>query len=241
MTWILILIGFIQTALFASLRVFAIWDRSYVWSLIVFALNMVQFATNVIFPKHSFIVYPLVGVKCVSIYRFSAQTTGTSRPRVVYITRGSAVLADAIVLVLTWIKTFGRWKQARRLNAEVSLTACFLRDGTIFFIALVAMNIAQLLTFDFSADLSPMSSFISTLPPVLINRFLINLRTVDSEALDINDRQQEQSSIRFRRSTNRLGNIGETLQDGWSDEPRNEENGSAEVGGEGHREVSATI
>lgn len=64
---ILILIGFIQTArtlhaaclspryplilhipVFAALRVFAIWNKSYVWSLPVFALSMAPFVTNLV-------------------------------------------------------------------------------------------------------------------------------------------------------------------------------------------------
>ncbi|EKM48076.1 uncharacterized protein PHACADRAFT_77010, partial [Phanerochaete carnosa HHB-10118-sp] len=46
LTWVLNLIGFVQIALFSALRVFAIWDRSYVWSLVVFVLSIVPFATN---------------------------------------------------------------------------------------------------------------------------------------------------------------------------------------------------
>lgn len=33
---------------FSALRVFAIWDRSYVWSLVVFALGIMPFAINLV-------------------------------------------------------------------------------------------------------------------------------------------------------------------------------------------------
>ena len=48
---------------------------------------------------------------------------------VTYVTRGSMVAADLIVLVLTWIKTFRNWNEARRLNVELSVSTCLLRDG----------------------------------------------------------------------------------------------------------------
>lgn len=35
-------------AVFAALRVFAIWNRSYVWSMIVLALGLVPFGTNMV-------------------------------------------------------------------------------------------------------------------------------------------------------------------------------------------------
>ncbi|EKM57686.1 uncharacterized protein PHACADRAFT_206566 [Phanerochaete carnosa HHB-10118-sp] len=140
--------------------------------------------------------------------------------RFVWTIRGSLVLADTIVLVSTWVRTFGHWRQARRANATVSLTACLLRDGTIYFIVLLALNIAQLLTVDASADVAPLTPFIAIMPLVLINRFMINLRIADtghSESSFDSDGDHNLSTPQFRGSTNTsfLGNIGETLQDGW--------------------------
>ncbi|EKM57633.1 uncharacterized protein PHACADRAFT_251365 [Phanerochaete carnosa HHB-10118-sp] len=70
-------------------------------------------------------------------------------------------------------------------------------------------------------------------PLVLINRFMINIRTVDSEVSDysvcLTDRQQAQPSVQFRRSTNRLGNTMGTLYDGLSNEPWDGEASSAEI------------
>ena len=44
-------------------------------------------------------------------------------------TRGSTVTADLVVLVLTWIKTFRNWSEARRLGIELTVSECLLRDG----------------------------------------------------------------------------------------------------------------
>lgn len=79
---------------------------------------------------------------------------------------------------------------------------------------------------------------LATQPPVFINRFMINLRMAGSAmsdySLHISDQQQGQSTLEFRIPADRLGNIGETLQDGWNDEPCGEEDDAAETGEEGH-------
>ncbi|EKM50314.1 uncharacterized protein PHACADRAFT_201154 [Phanerochaete carnosa HHB-10118-sp] len=149
-----------------------------------------------------------------------------------YTTRSSLILADAIVLVLTWIKTFRHWRNARRLKMKASLTTCLLRDGTTYFIALLALNISQLLTYN-----------IPDPPPILINRFIINLRTAGSTVSDysmhMSDQRQRQSSLQFTRPTDRLGNMGGTLQVGRSDEPCDDGNDVTEVREEGRHEASA--
>ncbi|EKM54310.1 uncharacterized protein PHACADRAFT_258091 [Phanerochaete carnosa HHB-10118-sp] len=203
---------------------------------------MVSFATYLtiaVVSMYGFVVDPFVGAACISEISVSAETA--SMWVVLYVSRGSSIVADTIVLVLTWIKTFGHWRDVRRANIGVSLTTCLLRDGTIYFIALLVINIAQPLTYNFSADLSPVGvfvaspvgAFVAVLPPVLINRFMINLRTVESEVPDcsvsVTDWQQGQSTLQFERSMNRLGNIGGPLYDGWSDEPYNDETTFTEV------------
>ncbi|EKM48477.1 uncharacterized protein PHACADRAFT_202765 [Phanerochaete carnosa HHB-10118-sp] len=160
-----------NAALFSALRVFAIWDRSYVWSLITFALSMVPFATNMhnaVMIKYDIGVNPLVGTICIEESKVSAQVNSMwvhsscdtlgiiiLQYRFMYTTRSSLIIADAIVLVLTWIKTFRHWRNARRLKMRASLTICLLRDGTMYFIALLALNISQLLTYNISDTVRP--------------------------------------------------------------------------------------
>ncbi|EKM50273.1 uncharacterized protein PHACADRAFT_201113 [Phanerochaete carnosa HHB-10118-sp] len=244
--WVLVLVQFLQAALFSALRVFAIWNRSYVWSLVVFVLSIVSFVTNLndaAMTKYELVMYPLTGISCIEESQLSARAYDIRAFRVVYITRGSLILADAIVLVLTWIKTFGHWMNARRLNMRVSLATCLLRDGTIYFIVLLAINMTQLLTFNFSAEASLVGPLVTTLPPLLISRFMINLRAAGSPMSDhsvhISDQQQGQPTLQFGRSGDRLGNCGGTLQNGWNDELCEEESDAAGVEEEGRRETTA--
>ncbi|EKM57682.1 uncharacterized protein PHACADRAFT_251462, partial [Phanerochaete carnosa HHB-10118-sp] len=125
---VFLLIGYTQTALFSALRVFAISNRSHIWSLVVFALSMVPFMTNLVdaaMTKYTAVTDPIFGTTCDTNFPFSPQADNI----LTYITRSSLVLADTIVLVLTWIKTFGNWRRARSVNVQVSLTTCLLRDG----------------------------------------------------------------------------------------------------------------
>lgn len=68
---------------------------------------------------------------------------------------------------------------------------------------------------------------------------MINL---NSELSDYSEpaTDQQQSTLQFRRSTNRLGNIGEMLQNGWDDDELvDEENSAASVNEAGRGEASA--
>lgn len=48
---------------------------------------------------------------------------------VLILTRASAILGDAIVIGVTWFKTFRGWRAAVDANMRVSLSEMVLRDG----------------------------------------------------------------------------------------------------------------
>lgn len=48
---------------------------------------------------------------------------------VLYLTRCSLIIADIIVLVLMWIKSFEQFKEMRRLKLGSSISGVLLRDG----------------------------------------------------------------------------------------------------------------
>ncbi|KAJ3556423.1 hypothetical protein NM688_g2035 [Phlebia brevispora] len=93
-------------------------------------------------------------------------------------TRASVIAADAIVLLVTWVKTWHTYKTASRVDVHVPLSYLILRDGTIYFMILLALNVLQILVVGVSVfeKLEPVNSFIVTLTPILISRFILNLR-----------------------------------------------------------------
>ena len=59
----------------------------------------------------------------------SSPKTVHTKLTVAYMSRGSLIVVDSIVLVLTWNKTFSNWNEARRLGLDLSVSTCLLRDG----------------------------------------------------------------------------------------------------------------
>lgn len=155
LTHVLNLIAFAQTALFSALRVFAIGNRNYYLSILVFLLGIVPFATNLMLTAIAAYGYvslpPPVGPTCYSDAPISVRTSNI----MTYATRACLILSDVLVLIVTWIKTFGQWRSARQANVRVSLTTCLLRDGTVYFIVLLACNMAHMLTFNLSVIVRP--------------------------------------------------------------------------------------
>ncbi|GJE86549.1 hypothetical protein PsYK624_026290 [Phanerochaete sordida] len=118
--------------------------------------------------------------------------------------------------MLTWIKTLNQWRESRKLKINVSLTFLFLRDGTFYFIALSACNVASICT---SAPAELVQAVLAILPSLLIQRFLLNLRQfaqgagVANTTPDI-DHFSRFSAPHFRAQSAHsfLGNIGEPLE-----------------------------
>ncbi|GJE94697.1 hypothetical protein PsYK624_108680 [Phanerochaete sordida] len=143
--------------------------------------------------------------------------------QLLYVTRVSAIVADSLAFILTLMKTLSQVRAARRLRGvTVSLSSCIARDGTIYFAALVALNIARLIVSGapIQVDLSPVTPFLETLPQILINRFIINLRHVADPAVETDLSQA--STLGFRIPTTMLGNIAEPLEDGTAQDSTDE-------------------
>ncbi|KAI0738123.1 hypothetical protein BC629DRAFT_1300472, partial [Irpex lacteus] len=95
------LMQYLCFAWFSSLRVYALLDGKYVIAGIVFLLNLVPFATNM-----------------VSL-------------TVSLVTRLSVIVGDVLVLAVTWRKTYLAYREARRLRIRAPVTTMLFRDGAI--------------------------------------------------------------------------------------------------------------
>ncbi|GJE90447.1 hypothetical protein PsYK624_065820 [Phanerochaete sordida] len=134
---------------------------------------------------------------------------------------------DALVLALTWRKTFAQWRAARALAMQLSVSTCLLRDGTWYFCGLLALSVAEMLTFNtafvntFNAPPSPppsqapspLASFAQIMPCVLVNHFVLNLRTLGTGGVSS---ASCTSTLRFRAlvSVSGIGDIGAELRVG---------------------------
>ncbi|GJE96337.1 hypothetical protein PsYK624_125310 [Phanerochaete sordida] len=121
----------------------------------------------------------------------------------------------------------------RRLKLHSSVATILLRDGTLYFIALLAINAFQAATpKTTSLEGGYINEILEFMPPVLVQRFIMNLRRPDSEEHEAAAGQSGTgSSINFRPPSTFLGNLGEPLDHGSAAELEqhtvNDETGSS--------------
>ncbi|EMD31697.1 hypothetical protein CERSUDRAFT_77971 [Gelatoporia subvermispora B] len=143
-------------------------------------------------------------------------------------TRVPVIIADIVVLVLTWCKTWATVRMAREHNVKTPLMNLLLRDGTLYFTCLLSLNLLNIVgkmtnVFTFAVAFStPLSS-------IIITHFLLNLRQLAHGSPDdascpsfVRDGtpdpiHSQTSSLRFGSF---VGNMGESLMDGSEDDDR---------------------
>jgi len=103
------------------------------------------------------------------------QLTPCSSTQALIATRGCFIVADFIVVFVTWCSTYDLWKYPRQNNAKASLARLLLRDGTLYFCLLLSLNIVQMIlhlrnTFQYFGQFIP---YIST---IIISRLMLDIR-----------------------------------------------------------------
>ncbi|KAI0701126.1 hypothetical protein C8T65DRAFT_697124 [Cerioporus squamosus] len=205
-------------AAFSALRVFALTGGQRTLSVIVFLLSIVPLVIN--FVRSSQVVYHW---SIPVIDPFFGCAEGTSETIFVSklftgLSRGSLILADVIVIAVTWHTTYKTTKIARegRLGTS-SLSLILLRDGTIYFVIILLMNVLHLMfsigaVFSKYADISDISLLLEPTESILVSRFLMNLqeankRLLSGASLDSSTGGPEvTTTIRFDRVIGPLGN-----------------------------------
>ncbi|GJE98348.1 hypothetical protein PsYK624_145760 [Phanerochaete sordida] len=232
---LLLFASWAQIAVFSGLRVYALWHDSrlrYILLVVVILLGCIPIATNSVLRlvarasaihRHPiYVVYiPRGRARASELHKsvlaLSPRPAGLMRlTLVLYFTRSGALASDLLVVVLTWTKTFMHWKQQRRAGLKSSVATLLLRDGTIYFGAILALDIAQMVTYsvkNVNGYANIADNFLQGLPPVLLQRFMLNLRQfADAKApgRDAEELVGSDSTVRFR-ARSRLGNAGEPL------------------------------
>ncbi|KAI0084405.1 hypothetical protein BDY19DRAFT_909879 [Irpex rosettiformis] len=171
---------------FTGLRAFALCNRSLPIFLVIFGLSIVPFFSN------------LVGyVKMTPLFLETSPGTLScilhlplSAPAIL-----GSILADLIVLVVTWMKTAGTVRKASYLNIKVPLSELLIRDGTLYFL----------------------------LNSIVISRFMLSLRqTSEQHTGALGSSVAQQSTVHFNSNVSDIlvGNMGESLmlgeqEDDW--------------------------
>ncbi|GJE85361.1 hypothetical protein PsYK624_014400 [Phanerochaete sordida] len=108
---------------------------------------------------------------------------------------------DILVIGLTLAKTFGQWWEARKLKMTVSMSASILRGGTIHFLILMSLLIAQMCIVKPDGIMEMvMAPLLAAMPLILTSRLIMELRAMLQGPSDLSDPGAGQRQTYFHRS-----------------------------------------
>lgn len=91
-------------------------------------------------------------------------------------TRVCSIVSDLLVITVTWWRTYALKREADRLHMRASLATLLLRDGTVYFAAILVLNVVHAVVVFYDGNVDYVSIFLSPIPALLTSRFLLNLR-----------------------------------------------------------------
>ncbi|TBU26702.1 hypothetical protein BD311DRAFT_762011 [Dichomitus squalens] len=171
-------LSMIAPALFTGLRAFVL-SQSWTLSFVVFALSFLPFSTELItFGYHpSGVIDPLSGCTESDDYPLSLGY------KITIVNRTSTIIADIILITLTWWSLRGRSvRRAASLFTKTSLMGVMLRDGMVYFIVLLMLNVVLMILLQLSpinAILSggdQLSTLMAPLSSILVSHFMLDLQ-----------------------------------------------------------------
>ncbi|KAH9850483.1 hypothetical protein C2E23DRAFT_887374 [Lenzites betulinus] len=173
-------------AAFSTLRVYALSGRDWRIAAVVCFIMLGPIIANVYdLPQEKPVNLP-PPYNC-EVANSVATATDTKRkyPSSVYnvvviASRVSLIVGDAIVLAVTWWKTYRIKKAADAAQMRTSIVDLILRDGTIYFATMLLLNVLHIVI-NFVETVSFMGDIANTLTSILISRFIMNLRDIDGK------------------------------------------------------------
>ncbi|KAL1948796.1 hypothetical protein VTO73DRAFT_10602 [Trametes versicolor] len=138
--------------------------------------------------------------------------------------RAAGLALDATVLVLTWLRTLGMQRESRRLGLHTPLVTLLLRDGTLYFLIILVIQICGIVSVSVGNafvlwDVWPYFDQVFTV--IFSCRFMLDLRGVyladtlrshpDSDGGDDTLAPGHAELSRLRFSTSVVGNMGAPL------------------------------
>ncbi|KAI8982952.1 hypothetical protein BD414DRAFT_579214 [Trametes punicea] len=230
LTDVLEIIPYFVWAIFSATRVHALTGGQWILCLTVFVLSSMPIWTN---------MYLIVQTVPENMSAPLGCSTIISLPVAVYtaallLTRICAMLSDTIVIVITWNTTFHGWKAASAARLNISLSEIILRDSSIYFVILLAINVVHLIC-SFTSTLTIFPALVAEpLTAITITRTMLNLRDADQLAShtetnsDIHSLELRISCLGTRRSAT---NVARGFGNSSSQSPRHISNDSLEERG----------
>ncbi|KAH9838607.1 uncharacterized protein C8Q71DRAFT_752056 [Rhodofomes roseus] len=179
--------------------------------LTLFLLGPIYAVVFVIYTSYQSSPYPIVCSIGEKRFAFTMQFEA--------IVRVCNIVADVLVLFVTWRATYANFNEARRLKTPLLLTQQLLKDGTVHFLVLLALNTVVLASW--VANNLECSMFVDMFTVVLLSRFVIGLR----EATYPNTCASTPSQMSDVRFFDRGQDGAPEMEDGASDSSRYDDEG----------------
>ncbi|KAH9829886.1 uncharacterized protein C8Q71DRAFT_392900 [Rhodofomes roseus] len=90
--------------------------------------------------------------------------------------RSSLIVADVLVLLVTWWQLCGTVRSSGQGRNRSALVALLLRDSTSYFILLLLLNISQVMAQLMLADFNPIPNLMLPIINIVISRLILSLR-----------------------------------------------------------------
>ncbi|OBZ73196.1 hypothetical protein A0H81_07320 [Grifola frondosa] len=211
-------------AAFSSLRAFAMSERNTPIALLVLLLSLVPTGYNIYDFSRDVPINLPPPIFCIPTFP-SLSASFIDRlllRRWTVATRICLIVADGLVIAVTWLRTYRFARTAARHHVRAGIIRLLLRDGTIYFVILLILNLLHI-----AVKITQQTNFITTfeepLTSIMISRFLLNLREVDSAAPssvgeDGGEAGDEEGMGTLRFVTSVVGPLGEPLDHSFVDD-----------------------
>ncbi|KAL1945435.1 hypothetical protein VTO73DRAFT_2286 [Trametes versicolor] len=130
--------------------------------------------------------------------------------------KATTIAADGILIVMTWIRTFGINKDAFKMGFNTPLATLILRDGTAYFMVLLVIQMITIVSNQIGHALTiwlVWPYFDQVITVIFLSRFILDLRAIHLKMGDGReiDTTLHLSDVKFEGITSTMiGNLGST-------------------------------
>ncbi|CCM00230.1 uncharacterized protein FIBRA_02258 [Fibroporia radiculosa] len=91
------------------------------------------------------------------------------------VSRLTSIIADFLVIVLTWVRTYRVYKLTSTVKLKTNLSELLLRDGTAYFLAVLAFN-SVTMAFGTYTQITIKFADLAALSSIFMSRLMLDLR-----------------------------------------------------------------
>ncbi|OCH85509.1 hypothetical protein OBBRIDRAFT_309374 [Obba rivulosa] len=172
-------------AVFSGVRMYAISGRSWCLASIVCLLNLAPVGVNAylhfVALFYEIVDLPILGNTCYGVLVLASNAEKIAL-QVAVGTRVCVIAADVLILVVTWMATYRTYRDSVRNNIQAPLVGLLLKDGTLYFTMLLALNVLNIAGTLSTFFLYTASLFTTPLSSIIVTHFLLNLRQASTTA-----------------------------------------------------------